>query len=215
MPRDAHTLSAFEHLWQSAILPGGNSVIAYDLAAPKWQFLCYLADTHGVALHGSGVADIAQFEPRQAIDHNEFGAQKAVYAAGDGIWPMYYAILDRARYPMTLCNACIRVVDASGQTSEPLYLFSISKQALVQQPWHIGMVYILPPETFMRQPSFPFGPIQIHVPQLASPQPVTPLARLQIGPMDFPFLAHMRGHDDARLGEYAAAMANAAPWPDD
>jgi hypothetical protein len=28
--------------------------IVYTLPYPKWQFLCYLADQHNIAMHGSG-----------------------------------------------------------------------------------------------------------------------------------------------------------------
>jgi hypothetical protein len=109
---------------------------------PKWQFLCYFADQQGIALHGSGNPAIDVFEPHRAIDLGEFGNQEAVYAAGDGIWAMFYAIVDRAQYPMTLSNACIRLANASGQISQPLYVFSINRQALVHEPWRSGMVYL-------------------------------------------------------------------------
>lgn len=46
-------------------------------------------------LHGTGEPDIALFEPRQPEDLSEFGGRRAVFAAMDGIWPMYFAILDR------------------------------------------------------------------------------------------------------------------------
>jgi hypothetical protein len=52
------------------------------------------------------------------------------------------------------------------------------------------------------------------VPQLASPVAVTPFARIQVAPNDFPFLAQIRGHEDDRLDEYARAVMAAAPWPD-
>jgi hypothetical protein len=52
------------------------------------------------------------------------------------------------------------------------------------------------------------------VPQLASPVPVAPFARLRVTPGDFPFLAQIRGHDDDRLAEYARAVMAADPWPD-
>jgi hypothetical protein len=70
------------------------------------------------------------------------------------------------------------------------------------------------PDTFMAQPPLPFGPYEVHIPQLASPAPVTPLARLEIEPGDFPFLAQIRGHEDARLPEYAQAVQTGGPWPD-
>ncbi|MDB5540334.1 MAG: hypothetical protein JWQ89_2061 [Devosia sp.] len=59
-------------------------------------------------LHGSTNPDIEVFEPRKSDDVNAFGDQTAVYAASDGIWPLYFAILDRQRYRMSLINGSFR-----------------------------------------------------------------------------------------------------------
>ena len=214
MDLDEQVRSAFDRLLTQIKSAGTNTLISYTLALPKWQFLCYLAEQHAIALHGTGDPDIRVFEPRQANDLNAFGNQKAIYAAGDGLWAMFFAIVDRDRYPMSLNNACIRLADATGQVSEPRYLFSISQTALRQDPWRTGFVYLLPADTFMDQPPLPFGPYQVHIPQLASLTAVTPLARLEIKPDDFPFLIHIRGHEDARFHEYAQAMQTGGPWPD-
>ena len=209
------TQVAFDHLLATAQADGVGPFIEYTLAAPKWQFLCYVAEHKCIALHGSGNPGIAVFEPRQPVDLNEFGSQKAVYAAADGIWAMFFAIVDRERHSMILNNACIGLADASGQTSEPFYLFSIGQAALSRRPWREGVVYLLPRDTFVEQPPIPFGQFEVLAAQLASQVPVTPLARLEVDPEDFPFLAQIRGHDDARFQEYATAMQTGAPWPDD
>jgi hypothetical protein len=165
-------------------------------------------------LHGTGNPNIPLFEPRQADDLNDFGRQKAVYAAGDGLWAMFFAVVDRERYSLSVTNACVRLAEATGLVSEPYYLFSISQKALPQRPWRTGFVYLLPSETFMVEPAIPFGPYEVRVPHLASLAPVTPLARLEVTPADFPFLSQIRGHEDARLAEYARAMQTGGPWPD-
>jgi hypothetical protein len=74
VPRPAMptVLWAFEVLCEEA-LGGGRREIDYRLAAPKWQFLCYLADTRDILLHGSGDSTIDIFEPRQSNDVNVFG----------------------------------------------------------------------------------------------------------------------------------------------
>jgi len=66
----------------------------------------------------------------------------------------------------------------------------------------------------VEQEAGPFAGGVARVPQLASPVPVKPLARVQVSPGDFPFLADIRGHDDERLSEYAQAVMAAAPWPE-
>ena len=76
------------------------------------------------------------------------------------------------------------------------------------------MVYLLPGDTFISQPSMQFGPYEVRIPQLASLVPVVPFARLEVTPDDFPFLKDIRGLDDDRLEEYGKAMLAGAPWPE-
>jgi hypothetical protein len=212
---DEQTLSAFDQLLDTALGVGGCPEIEYALPAPKWQFLCHAADHHDIALHGSGNPGIALFEPRQSHDLNEFGNRKAIYAAGDGIWAMFFAIADRDRYGMSVTNACMRLQDEAGTIHGPFYVFSVSHTARPREPWRIGTVYLLPRRTFETQPPIPFGSSLVHIPQLASLVEVQPVARLTVAPGDFPFLAEIRSHDDDRLQEYADALQTAAPWPKD
>lgn len=211
---DGEIRSDFDRLFDKIKADQGITRINYTFSAPKWQFLCHLSDQYGVVLHGTGDPDIQLFEPRKSHDLNEFGDQTAIYAAGDGLWPMFYAILDRANIPMALSNACVRLEDEAGQVSGPYYVFSISDYALQQQPWRKGVVYLLPGETFVNMPSLSFGPYEVRIPQLASLVPVKPFALLEIEPDDFPFLKDIRGIDDARLPEYGQAMQTGAPWPE-
>ena len=209
---DEKTQAAFDELWQQTRRSGDCPTIQFTLPQQKWQFLCYLADQHDVALHGSGNPDIALFEPRQPIDLTEFGNQKAVYAASDGIWAMFFAIVDRERVG-SVTNACVRLGDETGTIHGPFYVFSVSQWALPSQPWRTGTVYLLPRQTFITQPSIKFGNNDVHIAQLASFTHVEPLAKLTVTPEDFPFLAQIRGHDDQRLQEYATALQTGAPWP--
>ena len=209
---DDSARNAFDELLDATLRSGGCPSIPFTLPWPKWQFLCHLADHHDIALHGSGNPDILLFEPRQSQDLNEFGNQKAVYAAADGLWAMFFAIVDRDRV-MSITNACVRLADETGALHGPFYVFSVSQSALPSQPWRTGTVYILPRSTFTLQPPIAFGPSQVHIAQLASSSPVQPLAKLTVTPDDFPFLAQIRGHDDQRLQEYATALQTGAPWP--
>jgi hypothetical protein len=204
--------AAFETVWRDSLAAGDCPSIDGPLPAPTWQFLCYLADEHGLALHGSGNPSITRFEPRQADDLSPFGNQRAVYAAGDGIWAMFFAVADRDRIG-SITNACVRLVDAAGHVGAPRYVFSVSRSALPGRPWRSGTVYVLPRETFVMQPPLRFGDFEVRVPQLASSTPVTPLARVPVVPADFPLLDAVRGHDDERLADYARALETGAPWP--
>lgn len=213
MQLDAETSRACDALLAQALAHGIEQPFPYTLSIPKWQFLCYLTAQHDLALHGSSQTQITCFEPRQAIDIEAFSAQKAVYAAADGIWPLYFAMIDRTKSP-TLANGCIYLEQADGTLGPPHYFFSISRQAIDQQPYRDGMLYLLPRAPFMRQPPMQVGPWRVHSAQLASLEAVTPLAKLVITPEDFPFLAEMRTHDDDRLAEYGRAMQQGLPLPD-
>jgi hypothetical protein len=202
----------FDELYRQIIEQPQEKPIAYTLSAPKWLFLCYLAEQYQLALHGSGNSAIEEFEPRQPIDLTEFGNQKAVYAAADGIWAMFFAVVDRDNYPMWVNNACIRIMNDENPIA--YYFFSISQNLLPQKPWREGTVYILPSTSFVAQPPMYLEDVEIRTAQLASLAPVKPLARLTVSPEDFPFLGQIRGHDDDRLGEYAQAMQTGAPLPD-
>lgn len=194
---------------------GPDHPIDYKLDAPKWQFLCHAAERTGMVLHGSGNPDITQFEPRQPADTLEFSNQHAVFAATDGIWPMYYAILDRERHPtMMLCNSTIRI-GSGDQLSGPHYFFSISEWALKQQPWRSGTVYLLPADTFETQPAIEADGVSVHIAQAASPLPVAPAAKLPVRPSDFPFLNQIHGHDDDLLNARIAADPEGFPWFED
>jgi hypothetical protein len=211
---DERARIAFDELLKTTLSTGGCPSIHFTLPWPKWQFLCYVADHHDIAVHGSGDPNITLFEPRQSNDLNDFGNQKAIYAASDGLWAMFFAIVDRQRV-MSITNACIRLEEDTGAVHGPLYVFSVSQSALASQPWRTGTVYLLPRLTFTAQSPMPFGSSKVHIAQLASFVPVQPLAKLTVSPQDFPFLQQIRGHDDQRLQEYATALQTGAPWPGD
>jgi hypothetical protein len=176
----------------------------------RWQFLCNLAARRRIAFHGTRDPQIERFEPREPLDFAPFGQQRAVFATSDPIWAMFYAIVDRDRYGLTLNNGCL-VLEHSG---DAYYYFSVSRQALSLRPWRTGYLYLLPADSFVEQPGAVYAGYRARVPQLASPVAVTPFARLRVEPRSFPFLRRIRGHDDERLGDYAQAVMAAAPWPD-
>ena len=210
---EPEAVRAFDELWASTCVRGAGTLVEYDLPWPKWQFVCHLTDRLGLAAHGSGDPSIEEFEPRQPSDLTEFGNRRMVYAASDAIWAMFFAVVDRDRVD-TIGNAAVRI-EEDGLTTGPFYVFAVSRSALPLRPWRTGTLYLLPRDPFEQQPSMPFGRATVRFEQLASPQPVRPLAKLTIAPDDFPFLADVRGLDDARLQEYADAMMTGSPWPEE
>ncbi len=205
------TSDAFEDLWHAT--PTGGC-IDYCLPYPKWQFLSYLCERKELVLHGSQEKALAVVEPRRARDQRDFSSQQAIYATTDGIWVMYFAILDRRRFPwMTLFNSCLQVRDAENQLSEPLYFFSITHQALLQAPWCEGTIYILPRQPFEQELPQQKDGIEIILPHWISRVSVAPCARIDVVPQDFPFLAQVHGHDNNKLLDLFQADPGGFPWP--
>ena len=210
---DDEEAAQFAALWAEHLAGGTGRAVAYRLAAPRWQFLCWLADTHDVLLHGSGSADIEEFEPRQADDVGEFGARLAVYAASDGLWPMYFAVADRT-VVRSLVNAALHVVDDDGRRTGSYYYFSVNRDALAVGAWRPGSVYVLPRETFEAQPEEVSEGLRLASTQWASAVPVRPLARVDVRPEDFPLLDEVHGHDQALVAARARADPDDFPWLD-
>lgn len=67
-PPDAATCAAFDSLLAGSTAAGAGEPIDYRLDAPKWQFLCHVADRGTHVLHGSTAGGITRFEPRQSSD---------------------------------------------------------------------------------------------------------------------------------------------------
>ena len=206
---DAATRAEFDALL-AALAAGPGTEIDYRLAAPKWQFLCHVADRGEAVLHGSSDPAIARFEPRQSNDIAEFGNRTAVYAAADGLWALYFAVLDRPRYPMSLVNACFQVVAEDGTLSEPRYFFSIDAESLARGRFGPGTVYLLPAGRFERQADYVEGGRTVRTAQAACLEPVEPLAKLAVEPADFPL--PIRGHDYAALRARIEADPGGFPW---
>ncbi|NJD57911.1 MAG: hypothetical protein C3F13_13115 [Anaerolineales bacterium] len=202
-------MAAFEALWQAT--PSGG-LVDYRLPYPKWEFLTYLCDSKELVLHGSQNQEINTVEPRQAKDQRAFSNQQAIYATTDGIWVIYFAIIDRKRFrELSLFNSCLQVCSAPGQLSEPMYFFSITQSVKEQEPWCQGMIYILPRDDFVQEEAHQILGVQVVFPHWISERAASPLARLDVGPDDFPFLEQIHGHNDEKLVELYSKNPGAFP----
>jgi len=202
---------AFEDLWQAR---HKRDFLDYDLPYPKWQFLSYLCESRELVLHGSQNRGIGTIEPRQARDIRAFSNQRAIYATTDGIWVIYFAILDRQPYrgELSLFNSCLRARIAADQLSDPLYFFSVTHSVLLQKPWCEGAIYILPRRSFEREAPQQIQGVEIVFPHWISSSPADPTGKLQVGPGDFPFLSQIHGHNNEKLDELARADPSGFPW---
>jgi hypothetical protein len=203
---------AFERLFQST--PAGG-LIDYRLPYPKWQYLTWLCGTKELVLHGSQNLRIGEVKPQQARDARAFSNQEAIYATTDGIWVIYFAIIDRKGFKgLSLFNSCVQVRIAEDQWSTPYYFFSVSHFARVQNPWCEGMIYILPRQTFKQETHQQFQGMEIVFPHWISPVAVQPVARLRVVPQDFPFLDQIHGHDDEKVVQLYQSDPDGFPWPE-
>lgn len=177
---------------------------------PLWQLLVHAAASGRFALHGSGSDDIVEFEPRQSNDVDEFGNREGVYAAADGLWPYYFAIVDRGKIE-SLVNAAFLLVDpVTGAESGPRYFFSVASAE--SAPWRNGTVYLLPIHGFERQADTDGPDGRVRSTQLFCAGAVRPVARVRVRPSEFPLLDAIQHHDTAEVTRRVAADPDGFPW---
>jgi len=165
--------AAFDELLETT-RPG--DVVDYRLQQPRWWFLHHLVRT-GYLLHGTNQPEIEEFRTR-ANDDAHGRPVEAVFASDDAVWPLYFAVVDRA-FARSYINWCEHVPGASR------YLFSIGSDPRDERSWCDGTIYVLPAAPFTPTPESR---------ELVSTVPVRPRARLRVSPNDFPFRRQTRGH---------------------
>ncbi len=183
-------LAVFDQFYEKLCRQGPETHFDYPADYPKYEFFCYLVAYRHVLLHGSNNPSIAVFEPRQQTDYVG-RAISAVFASPDGIWPIYFAIIDRANYRGSLHNACLWKTDENGQRRK-MYYFSINEEMLAGNPWTDGTMYILPGESFEQVRDHEGNPLE----EWVSFTPVTPIGKIWVSPQEFPFLNSVEGHAD-------------------
>jgi hypothetical protein len=211
LTRPAFSLEPHRHDFELALQTALETGVAPRLPnAPTWAFLCWLCDERGYVAHGTGQGDITVFEPRQSNDVGWFGNRKAVYAASDAVWAMFFAVMNRPENPMTVVNAAARVDLGSGL--ESLYFFGASRAAVETRAYRNGWVYLLPDEGFEREPDGEFAGYKYQSCHCASLEPVKPAFRVEVRSEDFPFLERIHAYDDAELGSRIKRDPNGFPW---
>lgn len=194
--------------------PRGRAV-DYTLSLPKWQFLNYLCETRNLVLHGSQIGNIDTVEPRQANDIRAFSNQRAIYATTDGIWAIFFAIIDRRNHKnLSLFNSCLQARIDPDTLTDPMYFFSITQSVRLQAPYCNGTIYILNRDSFYQEPPQTAQGMEIIFPHWISHEPAVSVMRLEVTPDDFPFLQQIHGHDDAKLVALARENPEGFPWPE-
>jgi len=146
---------------------------------PRLDFLRWLGQSRGVAFHGSPRDDLTELSTeRQSKDATEWGNQHAVYASSDPVWAIYFAVLRRDDGWHGTRNGSL------GIRGRRFYFFAHNRGSASPERFGPGSLYLLPPETFDAEP--PLAGV-VDTAHLVSRVPVKPLARLDVGPDDFPF----------------------------
>ena len=110
-PVDADRRAAFEDQLDRTLRQGLNAAIRYDLPYPKYEFLNYLCDEKGLVGHGSSRSDLITLEPvRCSEDVSEFGNRRQVFSSADGIWAMWFVILDKTKLRFGTINGCFTLL---------------------------------------------------------------------------------------------------------
>lgn len=194
---------AFDHLLDEALIKQDGSWINYDLSYPKHEFIQYLTAQDLLIFHGSNQLDISLFEPvRKSIelrDHAGRGNIQGVYGTQDALWAMFFAIVDRSRLQGSIRNGVLyfhkrRSVDSAKSSQLAVYNFSINKNQLSEKPYKTGALYLFSRSSFVR---LRMG--EAFSNEWVSELPVSPIARLEVNPQDFPFLEQIGGHDDSEV----------------
>ena len=181
-------VAAFDHLWQETLASGVNARIEYDLPYPKIDFLHYLCDHLGYAVHGTNNLELQVLEPiRLSTDASDFGNRRQIFCSLDAAWGMWFAILDKKQFRTTR-NGCVRLDLRNGEWVK-LYHFELERRLQRTPPYSDGMIYIVGREDFPSRHTIPvletFG---AEFEEWGSLEPVTPLAHILVGPDDFPYL---------------------------
>ncbi|WP_420645106.1 hypothetical protein [Candidatus Leptofilum sp.] len=181
------------------VLGGNGRPLNYTLPYPKHEFLRYLAAQEKFIFHGSAKGDIEEFSTRRTSmelkDKSGRGNVQGIYGTHDGLWPLFFAVVNRSKLPGSIRNGVQYFQNDDGDEIS-VYNFSINQEWLDKEPWHSGTLYVLPRETFRRMPLSAAGGLSN---EWVSEVPVKPLVRIPISPEDFPFLDQVGGHDDSEL----------------
>lgn len=198
---DDEELRSCERLWAVTDHPSVHLDLDLDGLSPL-VFIQWLTANELVIFHGSNDPAIEELVPvrksTELGDPTGRGNRGAVYGTHDGLWAMFFAVIDRGKLKGSIRNGVETHWSASGERVD-IYHFSIHHALLTDRPFTAGAIYLLPRERFSRHPLYPGGPMSN---EWGCDEPVRPLGRIPVCPEDFPFLDGIGGHDDGEVIEF-------------
>ncbi|RNA66867.1 hypothetical protein [Alteribacter keqinensis] len=172
--------SEFEAIYNDWITKGNGAFIPYESNYPVSLFLNYIIETKNILVHGSNNPSIDCFEPKDSTLFNGKPV-KAVFAASDGNWSLFFAVVKKEGYSGSIRNLCLTAPTKKGV--KRYYYFSVNRNV----HWTDGTIYFFPKEPFKQ------GGIRN---EWISESPVEPLAKLAVKPEDFPFWGKVSRHSE-------------------
>ncbi|WP_062051396.1 hypothetical protein [Bacillus sp. JCM 19034] len=151
----------------------------YSGPYPLHLLLHYLITEKELLVHGSNLSDITTFEPRRQTLFNGKPVT-AVFASSDGIWSLFFAVVNRLEYEGSLKNLCILIGD------KRYYYFSLNRD-WSGPLWREGTIYLLP------RCSFTQGGAKA---EWVSTVEVEPIVKLNVSPEDFIFRNQVKRHNE-------------------
>jgi hypothetical protein len=195
----AEKQTQFNILHQIILKQANGGWIDYDLAYPKHEFVQYVTAQDQIIFHGSNNTEIVEFQPiRKSMelrDETGRGNVQGIYGTHDGLWSMFFAIVDRQRLQGSIHNGVMYFQNRTTGDQIAAYNFSINQEQRDERPYTDGALYFLPRESFTRLQLTP----ESYANEWVSEQPVKPYAKLHLQPQDFPFLDQIGGHNDSDL----------------
>ncbi|RXJ04360.1 hypothetical protein DS745_02960 [Anaerobacillus alkaliphilus] len=177
------TIHEFDDIYDRHISTAEGKIVPFECRYPKYMFLNYLIETKDVLVHGTNKSDIVSFEPRKQTLFNGKPV-KAVFAASDGVWSLFFAVINRVGYVGSLRNLCITSPTKKG--IKRYYYFSLNKD-FHGECWSDGTIYFLPKKDFK-----PGGIKDEWICETA----VKPLAKMTVTASEFPFKEHIFRHSE-------------------
>lgn len=139
--------AAFQSLLDETLASSVGGAFDYILPYPKYEFVQYAMAQEVYIFHGSNNRTIDVFIPTRTsvelYDRRGIGNQQAVYGTHDGLWSMFFAVVDRARLRGSIRNGVMYFHNQSGERLA-IYNFSINQEQLHEKPWTAGALYFLP-----------------------------------------------------------------------
>lgn len=211
------TLKACAHLYHRYVERGeGKWIPDAAFCSPigdlsRWVFLEYLTRRCEVVLLGSNDPYLTRLEPFVLAPSIPGWDTPRYFAFSDGMRPMYQAIVDLNRLQRMNHLAQVVVADVGHDNSAPepsRFYFGLDYRVLPEAPWRRGTVYLYARADMPSGFDAPDGPIG----EADPPQPIRPLAKLEVAPWDWPLLGRVRGFNVEAHQERARDWNGAFPW---